>query len=239
MTKSSFRPSLRTMCWAVSSAHHHHPRSFHHNRLLCSSVVACQLILGVQWLETLRPIKTDYKQLTMTFKVGGVPHTFQGLKCAGIEALTDRIQQPTSLPPKQSHDHRIPLQPNAEPISVRPYRYPYYQKTKIEKMTNEDWQFCVDYQALNNITIKNKYPILVIDELLDEFHGAKFFSKLDLRAGYHHIRFIVMPFGLTNAPTIFQSLMNDLFCLYLRSLFWSSSTISWCTHNLGKLISHI
>ena len=166
----------------------------------------------------------------------------------------------TSLPPEREVEFSIDLVPGTAPISVSPYRMAPLElrelKNQLEELMSKHFvrpsvspwgapvllvkkkdgsmRLCIDYRQLNKATIKNKYPLPRIDDLLDQLKGACVFSKIDLRSGYHQIRvksadvpktafrtryghyeFLVMPFGVTNAPAVFMEYMNRIFNAYL------------------------
>lgn len=132
-----------------------------------------------------------------------------------VQALVHEYEHlfvtPIELPPAQEAGHQINLIPGAQPIRVRPYHYSSIQNGEIEAQLKEmlqngvvrhstsafassvllvrkkdgSWRFCIDYRQLNNMTLKHKHLMPVVEELLDKLSGAKVFTKLDFCAGYH------------------------------------------------------
>lgn len=178
-----------------------------------------------------------------------------------LHSYEDLFAEPQGLPPRRACDHRIPLMAGAQPVNIRSYRHKPELKNEIDKQVAEllqsgviqksvspfaspsivvkkkdgTWCLCQDYRRLNSMTIVSKYPVPIIEEILDELAGSKWFSKLDLRVGYHQIRLAkeeefkkafhthsghfeygVMPFGLAGAPGTFLGAMNNTLQPVLR-----------------------
>ena len=161
-----------------------------------------------------------------------------------------------ALPPHRPYDHTIDLEEGAAPPYgpiysmsetelkalreylddmlgkgfIRPSNSPAGAPILFAKKKDGSLRLCVDYRGLNAITRKNRYPLPLVGDLLDRLRSAKFFTKIDLRAGYNNVRispghewktafrtrygsfeYLVMPFGMTNSPATFQHFMNDIF----------------------------
>nr|GFA95553.1 putative reverse transcriptase domain-containing protein [Tanacetum cinerariifolium] len=164
------------------------------------------------------------------------------------------------LPPARQVEFQIDLVPGAAPVARAPYRLapaemqelstqlqelsdkgfirpsssPWGAPVLFVKKKDGSFRMCIDYRKLNKLTVKNRYPLLRIDDLFDQLQGSRVYSKIDLRSGYHqlkvreedipkttfrtrygHYEFQVMPFGLTNAPAVFMDLMNRVCKPYL------------------------
>jgi hypothetical protein len=173
-----------------------------------------------------------------------------------LKEFEDVFQEVPGLPPKRDIDFSLNLMPGVAPVSKAPYKMsaPELKKLQLQlegllkkgyicpsvlpwgslvlfvKKKDGTLRWCIDFRQLNKVTVKNKYPLLRIDDLFDQLKGAKIFSKIDLRSGYHqviikyedinkivfrtrygHYEFTVVPFGLSNAPIVFMSLMNGVF----------------------------
>ncbi|GJV01365.1 putative reverse transcriptase domain-containing protein [Tanacetum coccineum] len=151
-----------------------------------------------------------------------------------VAGATPVAKSPYRLAPSEMQELSGQLQELQDKGFIRPSHSPWGAPVLFVKKKDGSFRMCIDYRELNKLTVKNRYPLPRIDDLFDQLQGSRYFSKIDLRSGYHqlrvheedipktafrtrygHFEFTVMPFGLTNAPAVFMDLMNRVCKPYL------------------------
>nr|GEX32679.1 retrotransposon protein, putative, Ty3-gypsy subclass [Tanacetum cinerariifolium] len=184
-------------------------------------------------LET-HPIVRDFSDV-FPEELPGIPHEREVEFVIELILGTQPISKaPYRMAPIELKELKEQLQELLDLGFIRPSVSPWGAPVLFVKKKDGSMRLCIDYRDLNRVTIRNHYPLPRIDDLFDQLQCAKFFSKIDLKSGYHQLRvkeqdipkttfcnryghyeFLVMPFGLTNAPAVFMDLMNRIFHEYL------------------------
>ncbi|KAF5799660.1 putative nucleotidyltransferase, Ribonuclease H [Helianthus annuus] len=180
------------------------------------------------------PIVRDYPQVFPEDLPGLPPHRQVEFQIDLAPGAAPIARAPYRLAPSESEELSKQLQELLEKGFIRPSSSPWGAPVLFVKKKDGTFRMCIDYRELNKVTVKNRYPLPRIDDLFDQLQGSCYYSKIDLRSGYHQLRvreedvsktafrtryghyeFLVMPFGLTNAPAVFMDLMNRVCKPYL------------------------
>ncbi|GLB35706.1 putative retrotransposable element tf2 155 kda protein type 1-like [Lyophyllum shimeji] len=209
-------------------------------------------LFGYPAAEEIRASQTTSQRLAEAFARNSAPKDFRDAVPDYLHDFEDVFSKAAfdELPERKQWDHAIELEPGSTPSSCKsPMASPVF----FIKKKDGSLRLVQDYRALNAITVKNRYPLPLISELINNLRGARYFTKLDVRWGYNNVRIkegdewkaafrtnrglfepLVMFFGLTNSPATFQTMMNDIFrdliaqgvvCVYLDDILIYTKTL--------------
>ncbi|GJZ88339.1 putative reverse transcriptase domain-containing protein [Tanacetum coccineum] len=202
------------------------------------------VIVGMDWLSNQKAVIVCHEKIVSIPVEGGKVLCVQGERNVGKTKtlMSTKANEPTdarsevaiSTMPSEMQELSEKLQELQDKGFIRPSNSPWGAPVLFVKKKDGSFLMCIDYHELNKLTIKNRYPLPRIDDLFDQLQGARYFSKIDLRSGYHQLRvhdddisktafrtrygnfeFTVMPFGLTNPPAVFMDLMNRVCKRYM------------------------